>query len=477
MTSFRFILATSALLLASCTFDLKTRGGRSSGPTPSITGGGGGRPTASPRPAPRKGGYSEAQLDASYQRVVETYRAMTWGDLQRDDANTLFGKRAKPLAPPFFKIAEWPAPDAAWLPGWAQLASLNRDDISYQMLGQAAANRTWLADCHADFDRYSKGWKGLDAAVRPRLEAARRDANPYARIAKLVPLLEEVARTGTEQKLFLPARHPSRAAGLYYELVAAVFDTYASANATFHARVTLGRMREDVALMRTYGRRLRDADFEREAYCAFGQRLGTAKWQALPMRVSEREGAAYVRYPVGAKRVQELDAELKQLARASDRLQLPDVGRIVTLDHDSRTNSKVEPRLWSVHTFDVKKVTRKGAGLVLELERVRANAMSYDCISSNKVDRINADGRVEYKRKCRMGDQEHRATVVMTFAVAPPGADVRRGDRVHAFGDLDDKQHRVLVDRKNLYKDHTRYRMTGRWIAAIERGEKVVTRW
>ena len=468
MTSFRSLLVTS-VLLAGCNLDLKMqRGARS--PAASV-------PARAGTPAARgKGGYSEAQLEDSYQRVVAAYRGMTWGDLQQDDADSLFSERAKPLHPPFFKISEWPSPDGEWIPGWGKLAALNRQDIAYQMLGQAAANRAWLADCQTDFARYATGWKALDVAIRPRLDAARREANPYARISKLLPLLEEVVRTGTEQKLFLPAAHPSRAAGLYFELVDAVSATYAASNALFHAGTTLGHLRADVALMQKYGRALRDEAFERDAYCGFGQKLGTAKWQPLPDRVSERDGAAYLRWPVPAARRQEVERELAKIRRG-DHLKPMPPGRIPVLDQDSSSSHSSEPKLWSAHVFEVKRVQRQGDGLVLELERVRANNKSYDCITTNKVDRILPDGRVEYKQKCRMGDQEHRAHAVITFAVAPRNLDIRPKDRVHAYGDLVDKTHKVLVDRADQYKDLTRYKLAGRWIAGVERAGKMLVRW
>ena len=452
-----------------CNLVVRTNGASRSGGSTA-----GSPPEPGVRPPPRKGGYSEADLDASYQRVVSAYQKMTWGDLQRDDADTLFTNRAKPLRAPFFKLASYPAPDPEWLPGWGQLAALNREDIVYRMLGQAAANRTWTADCHADFAEYAAGWKALDAKIRPRFDSARRDENPYGRIAKLRGLLEEVIRDGTKQDLFIAKQHPSRVAGLYFELVEAMYATYDDADAAFRASASLGHVREDVAAMRKYGRPLRDAAFERDAYCGFGQEHGTAKWQKLPSSTSARDGATYVRYPVAAARMKEIEREIAKVPR---KLPAAAGDKIGELDYDT-SQSTTKGKLWSFNPrFIVKKVQRQGAGVTLELERVHAYTRSYDCQTTNKVHRIHADGRVEYQQRCRAGEEERRATATISFAMAPADLDVRPGDKVLAYGVVQDHQHSVIVKRADTYKDVTRYRLVGRWLATVERNDKSVARW
>jgi len=443
---------------------------------PSHTGSGGGGNAPSPG-APEKTSSKPGKFDYSKnapeddERVLEVFRKFDHtqaGAVVAEGAGWYFSNhiKTKPLYHPY-RLAN---PDPDWIPGWSEVQADKLDDSAYEALAQASVNKSWAKQCDADYEDYRTRWKALEAKVT-ELASGKTMKNPYQKIGALRAARKKIIEEGNAAKLFLQGGHPDRWSGPFFDSVKSLMETLHESNRDFRV-FDLGVLREEVDAMAKMGHVFgNDAAFEKDLFCAYGMKFGTHRTPALPTFGGRKSVNNAVKWPVSPARRKEIDAKLAEGRSAITQTMTAQSYSIPNLALGSGADKK-EPKLYLANAFKVVSV----AGNSLELTKKVTGSFSYNCKTTNKIARIESDGRVIYFENCLTGTSESEYFVHATIADLPEGG-IAKGDTVNVFVDVASKTDKHVKDQPNFSAWRYDYTATVRHVSEITRGDTKVGSW
>ncbi len=432
--------------------------------------------------APKIPGVS-ATSDAD-KRTLELYKTLDYtnsGD--GTEAETLFGKFGIPTGyNPKMHIAN---PDTEWIPQWD---SLQLTDESRVAVCQAAINKSWTAKCHADFSEYRAAWKKIETEARPELQKLSRPGNYYARASGLAALMERVEKQAADAKALYPAGYGPANVGIQSEIVAAMVDLHREAKREFLTAEYLAGHKINLADYRERGRAFADDEVERDLFCSAAQKSGTQNGTPkLPVMFEMGKGLQVVRWPVQNDREAVIKkARTALLAATGPKLVTREV-KAASLTNGSLPEAADAKLYWvfaeegqsgldSDSPFKVKSVKAlAGGGVTAEIENLRVRTLPYDCRSTNKVDRIDDNGRVIYQQICKYQRVEHTRLITAQIPELPTGVELKAGDLVGFYGDLMSRKESTVSSTPPKKVTRETFTFTVRHLDRVKRAGKVLT--
>jgi len=370
---------------------------------------------------------------------------------------------------PLFHPYEIDAPDPQWIPGWESVQAMKRDDVAWEALAQAAANRTWTKACRADFQDWSNRWNAIIANV-PELTAPR-DANPYLNIIQLRDARKKVLELAIAEKLLVPHKHPYRFVGPYFNTTFALAETLRATKREFLLGEMLGN-REDLERFAKFGHTLGEGNDERDRFCIASMPHGTHKTIPLPTLANNDVARKAVKWPVDSARKKALAAaDAKDRPAVQAMLAVPTVKKASI--HNDEKSPPEDPKLAIAEEFTV---TGVYPGRI-DLTRKVDGSYSYDCVSTNKVEKIQPDGKVIYFQNCKSGATQRHYVVHVNLVDMPPGFTLQNGDVVWAYVDVESKKELMMSNTPNFHA--TRYDLDAklRHLSSVKRAGKELATW
>jgi len=402
--------------------------------------------------------------------LVKIYRAMTWKNLQGRSWTEIFNSETIPTS----TIYDRGNPDPGWILVWSDKGS---DVDNAKAVIQAAANRTWQPQCFEDYADYRAGWAKLDAQYRPELDELRKaGGNYYGRATGLVSLMAKVVSASRQAKLALPAEHPTGRVGLPYEIVKALFDLHRETRRAFRTADYLSAVRDAIPGYAKWGRAWSSDDaYERDVFCAKAERYGTHRTPKLYNLIDpDAPDAVRVRWPVAPDRINALDIKLaaaSALAQQAISSELPSVPK---LGPDKLEFATTEPKLVTVHGFEVVAVNTHPGRTVLVTRWHDEEPTSYDCRRTNRVLKVDDNGNLIYENICKFGKFEDDQIAEVTFTDLPDALTLQKGDLVWYYADLQTSRSKTVNGSKAHTVIRHDYTLTGRHLERVERNKQAV---
>lgn len=409
--------------------------------------------TSGPGEAPGAANYDEA---SAKEAVAKTFKAWTFESCKDFDCVGKFRqaagiseyKDAGTYVYYFNPRRAMENPDATWLTGWSNLPSdehANESDKVYQALVLAAGSRSWLARCHADFEGVAKDAATARAKASDLVASAKGQKNVYARIQALLAAREAIAKRDGGDYI---ANFVNKV-GSSYEVETALKKAFDDSGRDYLYAI------DHVGPDADKGLRQADTDErERDMYCSRAYGSGTSK---TPEAV-QRPGSSY--FSGGSPAVKPVfsSEESDALTKNAQDLAAKAHATFATKEFKKvgyATVSKGEgeiaghPKLAFVERekLPITSVKKDGTKWVLELKRHDEGTFPYDCVPTNRINRIMDDGTIDYVDICKDGKETW--DTVFTIAVAaedlPEGVTFEVGDDLVFYG-------KVLsyTDTKNL---------------------------
>jgi hypothetical protein len=229
---------------------------------------------------PKNGKPWDSDLENVKQRVLAAFAKLQHGSCT-EKCNRYLAEQA---AAPSFKVYDnvegsrqtynprtyLANPDPEWIPGWDQLSadSSHGDAMNtFAVMAYARIHKTWLARCTADYDALEPELLAFDQALLADIAKAKTDADPVARITKLLEL-----RTSRASSPLL-----FRAVGARVELEVAIADACRESKLEWVCAQRHPPAPDEQVMIRRRGTR----DLERRYYCSRAMDKGTSRTPPL----------------------------------------------------------------------------------------------------------------------------------------------------------------------------------------------------
>lgn len=365
-------------------------------------------------------------------------------------------------------------PDPTWIKVW------NTKDWSYasgnaETLMQASFNRSWEAACKAEFAKTRAAHTKLAETFAPELTAVDAIGNHYARRAAYAALAARYEAAATSAGLDV-RKDPFGPSGFRIAILQHAIAYHQGSRQSYASFPW-----SDFPLVREMQARGRaftdDAAFEQQAYCgraASGGGLGIPSFGSLwgGGHASERN----VAWPTVWGDDEAVETRVKALAAdAGKALTARDGLRIAVLDDVGGLSfATEEPKLTSISDVVVDSVAPAGGGVKLTLSRKRSSSYDYACKETRKIDRIDDDGRIIYRRVCKTGERSVTLKATASFDELPPGVTLAKGDILSFTADVekdDSKKVKDTAPRVDWVRTTT---LTGRILTSASRSGKPV---
>ncbi|MBK9034161.1 MAG: hypothetical protein IPL61_23350 [Myxococcales bacterium] len=458
-------LSLSTLTLAACDMklpgDVTLPGGTSSGGARSS-----GAPSTAAAPSPdappsKPVGdlapyYSSLELAALYQLIANERQDQIY-----ERAKAAVGRDL---------LWQSPNPDPTWILFWRTKDWTNASENAEAMT-QAAFNRSWEQSCVAEFAASRKAH--ADAAARLAPELARVDGltNYYERMAGYVAVAAQFEDAMTAAGLPID-KDPFGPVGFRATVIA---HAVAFHNGSPHGWTAFPRDQfPALGQMRDGTRELSDdVALERSSYCArVASRGGVATTPFTSIWSEGHMSASRVAWPTvtgdeGATRAKLAELTKRTSAQLEPRAQL----RIENVEKTFGFGPPAEePKLAGFREFKVTAVK----GDVITATRTDAERYSYACRTTNRIDRIDDNGRLIYQQNCKSGEREFKLTVAATFAELPPGVTPTAGDVISFAADVDGDAKKVTKNSPAKQVTVRTFTATGRHLFKVKRGATTV---
>lgn len=406
-------------------------------------------------------GLSLAEPDDAA-RTVDLYKRFTYTNVTSTEAREIF--KSVHIHDTFNPRLKMQNPDPEWLPGWA---ALQLTDESQTAVIQAAINRTWTARVHADFKRYRDAWAAIDKQLRPELERASAIPGYYARGAALAKLLADARKAAEAQKVLYPAGYAPAYVGFVDDIITAMAELHHHARTEFMLDAYLDKVGVDRREVGGNGRAFAADDVERDLFTAFARKSATLDTPPLPVMAEYGKAFAAVKWPTSPARDAEIAKIRQQLvAERASSLGIPE-RHIPPLFDTSDAGDPADPKLRRVASpggnygpLVVTKVT----GHAVELALAYHNSIPYNCKYTGRLD---AQG--DREQQCQYREIKTAHALAITFAELPAGVELKKGDEVTCYADLESKQET---------KTKVSYKLVGRALVSVARdGKPLAVSW
>ena len=429
------VLALVATIVAGCKLQVRTGGHAGKG----SSGGGGAGQSNSPEDEQKVRDYF---ANFHYDQGPEIAAAGTGWYFATN-------MKLKPLFHPY----NIEAPDPQWIPGWESVQAMKLDDVAWEALAQAAANRTWTKACRADFQDWSKRWDAIIAKV-PELTSPR-DPNPYLNIAQLRDARKKVLELANAENLLVPHKHRYRFVGPYFNTTFTLAETLRATKREFLLGEMLGN-REDVERLAKVGRTLGDGNDERDRFCIASMPYGTHKTIPLPTLASNDVARKAVKWPVDSARKKALEAaDAKDRPAVQATLAVPTIKK-ASIHNDDKSPPE-DPKLAIAEEFTV---TGVYPGRI-DLTRKVDGSYTYDCVATN----------------CKSGATQRHYVVHVTLVDLPPGFTLQNGDVVSAYVDVESRKELVMSNTPNFHASRFDLEAKLRHLSSLKRAGKELATW
>ena len=130
-----------------------------------------------------------------------------------------------------------------------------------------------------------------------------------------------------------------------------------------------------------------------------------------------------------------------------------------------------EPKLAGFSDFKVTAI--KGA--TATVTRSDTERYAYGCKLTNRIDRIDDNGKLIYQQNCKYGDHDYRIDAAVTFDELPPGLTLATGDVITFAADVEKDGHKRTKDSTAKKLDVRTMVLSGRHLPTVKRGKEALT--
>lgn len=375
------------------------------------------------------------------------------------------------------QIGHFGTPDAEWLPGWNNRGS--HDELADAFL-QGAINKTWSAQCIADWEDYSGKAKKLDDALRPTLGALS-SAGYYERASGLRALFGKVLEQRKGLGIELSAEHPMSHTGLLFDVALATYQLHREQHREFAATSVLGAYEKELQLLHERGRHAsKDAVFERDLFCAMGERLGTHRTAKMPnLGPLDADAQAVPKWPEWDQ-ASRIDAINKEVASKPPHayIEMPRVDMKVPWLlgggwGSPPTFDPKAPKLGRVGPLEIVAIKGSGATAVVVLGDKKISARGYDCRPTGRPG--NDFGGQEVA--CKTGTDEDVVEISVQIGELPAGVTLAKGDKLELYLDVESDKSVVEKNTAPLVVRKRTIVGTARHLASVQRGAQVLAKY
>lgn len=375
------------------------------------------------------------------------------------------------------QIGHFGTPDAEWLPGWNNRGS--HDELADAFL-QGAINKTWSAQCVADWEDWSGKAKKLDDALRPTLGALA-SGGYYERASGLRALFGKVLEQRKALGIELSAEHPMSHTGLLFDVALATYQLHREQRREFAATSVLGTYEKELQLLHERGRHAtKDAAFERDLFCAMGERVGTHRTVKMPkLGPLDADAEAVPKWPEWdqAARIDVINKEIAQKPpRAYAEMPRVDVKVPWLLGGgwgSAPAYDPKAPKLGRVGPLEITAIKGSGASAVVVLGEKKTSARGYDCRPTGRPG--NDFGGQELA--CKTGTDEDIVEISAQIGELPAGVSLAKGDKLELYLDVESDKSVVEKSTPPLMVRRRTIVGTARHVSSVQRGAQVLVKY
>ncbi len=424
---------------------------------------------------------ARADTDRLAIELIESFNYTNIKDVHDRGAWEILRPRLRPKSS--WHLYQLDNPDPAWLPGWAAIQAMRLDDRAASALIQARINKTWAVQCDADFDDYVAGWNAVAEALEPRLAALEAEPSVYHHKSEARAIVVELFKLANERKLWLSADSTYRYSGPYHDILRRIADVVVGRSELLFRLDAVLEPRHAAPLTK-HGRSWGDLDDERKLFCGEATDLGTHRTYKAYRVYRDARVAPHVRWPVDP-------AELARLRAAAAAAANPDRSvfarglRLVEMLGGIKKTKTGGDYPQTPREHELVEQLRYFGGLTVKsataaklvLTRTDTIEFEYDCVDTDRVDRINPrDGRVSYVQRCKTGTG--RATMTLELAGGPRPRDLtlRPGDVVSGYALITARDDKVSGTTSRQI-DRITVKGTLHMLERVERKGKELGRW
>jgi len=422
------------------------------------------------------GGGTSASADPAMVKLFATldYKAFPTG---RERGRDVLAKAGIDVT----QIGHFGTPDAEWLPGWNNRGS--HDELADAFV-QGAINKTWSAQCIADWADYRAKKTALEAALRPSLTAAKANGNFYDRASGLRDLFGKVIVEEKARGIALPAEHPMHETGILYEVAVVAFQTHRESHRDFAAWGLFSTHEKELGYLYDRGRTpSSDEKLERDIFCKLAETTGTHRTPKIPFVLGmQDEQAGVVKWPDWdqGESVKAMNAIVaSKNPKSHDELAVAK-WKVPHVSHD--VNGKLEfdgaaPKLALVGPLTVTSVKSTATKTTVTLSHTTTSARGYGCVPTSEIESVDSNGYVRYKLNCKTGTDQDTVEAELVFAELPSGFAFAKDDEVEAFVDIESDKSQKLKDTAPLVVRKRSIVGAGRHLARVKRGGAFVVKF
>lgn len=403
---------------------------------------------------------ASSRADDTAARTADLYKRFTYKNVTSTEADRIFSdQKISSTFNPRNKMAN---PDPQWLPGWD---ALQLTDETKTAILQAAINRTWMVQVHRDYQRYRAAWQAIDKQFRPELEQIMARTGYQARAADLAKLYETVLKKAEADNVLYPIGSAPAHLGFVNDLLRAIVEVHKQTKTEFLLGSYLKRRGLDLAKVRTTARPFATDAVERELFTAFSQAKGNLDTPPLPMMSEYGRAFAAVKWPTVKNAADAMRAGQALVATNAPALTATTMARVPSL-FSGEGDDPADPKLrWIAGggehgPLTIKKVTRKGAAMAIELLSKEQKSVPYNCKLTYRLDSFG-----DRVRDCKYKQVITNHVMQVTASELPPDVELAAADTVELYGDV--------VSKKQA-KGRVDYVVEVRAFAKIERAGKVL---
>lgn len=425
--------------------------------------------------------HAHSGLDEAARALVDSFDYTNIKDVADHGAWEVLRPRLKPKSS--WHIYGLDNPDPEWLPRWGQIQAMKLDDRAASALIQTRINKTWAAQCDKDFDDYVAGWRQLAAELEPRIAALEQEADLYAHVDLGRAIVQELFQRANQRKLWLPRETAFRFTGPYHDMLKRVAEVVAGRGELVYRLYDAVGWEHLDALARR-GRSWGDLETERKLFCGEATELGTHRTYKAYRIYRDAKVARHVRWPVDPDECKALEAAARAPLDREHSVcvrgirTVPTIGGPATLKVEgaypkTEREQQLVDGLGGFGGFAVKKVTKD----VLVLSSTREMEFSYDCVDTNKVERIEfRTGKAIYEQRCKVGVAKTTVDLELAPGPLPTGLTLRAGDVVDGLAVLG-AQAQSAAGTKARPNERRRFSGTLFMVTRVERGGQTLGRW
>lgn len=300
--------------------------------------------------------------------------------------------------------------DKRWIPGWEKLpadGNYRRVKSVYATIATAAIRKNWAKKCTANYAKLHKEKLApADADIAAKIEKARKLPNLHERIGALTKLRARFEPNSSSLADVVGGR---------YEVEKAIVEELRAADLEVLYHPDYLGIDEELAHKLRPRMSLED---EADAYCKHAALYGA---DGLPA-VDSKKGTEFAASVYSKAQREAIDAKKAELYKKS--------AQVLALSDEAseRLDGLKRGSIDSVHSVD-----QDDGKLVVIDSRTEDDSVVLGCKTLDKVERVHADGRVEYKKECRYANRKRVIQKRYDMPAMPEDVEISKGDTLSFY--------------------------------------------